>query len=148
MYVPSTRMIISSYDVIFDESFSSELAYTSQPYSEAIAMRPEMRYTPCATSSRKQSDNIITFVQFEEGNILTITRKDAERDDESDDNSIQSQLRSEEEMGAMDSGDESDHDLIYTKIMEDTCDISQFHPSINRRAACYKIRDFISKRQS
>ena len=92
MYVPSTRMIISSYDVIFDESFSSELAYTSQPYSEAIAMRPEMRYTPCATSSREKSGNIIMFVQFEEGNILTKTRNDAESDD---DDSIMPPLLSE-----------------------------------------------------
>ena len=33
VYVLSTRKIISSYDVVFDESFSSELAYTSKPYS-------------------------------------------------------------------------------------------------------------------
>ena len=32
-YVPSTRKIMSSYDVVFDESFSSASAYTSQPYS-------------------------------------------------------------------------------------------------------------------
>ena len=33
VYVPSTRKIISSYDVVFDKSFSSALAYTSRPYS-------------------------------------------------------------------------------------------------------------------
>ena len=33
VYVPITRNIISSYDVVFDESFSSVLAYMSQPYS-------------------------------------------------------------------------------------------------------------------
>ena len=32
LYVPSTRKVISSYDVVFDESFSSALAYTAQPY--------------------------------------------------------------------------------------------------------------------
>ena len=32
VYAPSTRKIISSYDVVFDESFSSALAYTSRPY--------------------------------------------------------------------------------------------------------------------
>ena len=46
VYVPSTRKIISSYDVVFDESFSSVLAYTSQPYSKAMVMRPEVTYTP------------------------------------------------------------------------------------------------------
>ena len=33
VYVPSTRKIISSYNVVFGESFSSALAYTSRPYS-------------------------------------------------------------------------------------------------------------------
>ena len=52
VYVPSTRKIIHSYDVVFDEIFSSALSYTSQYYSEAIAMRPAVTYTPCATSPR------------------------------------------------------------------------------------------------
>ena len=33
VYVPSTRKIISLYDVVFDETFSSALVYMSQPYS-------------------------------------------------------------------------------------------------------------------
>ena len=32
VYVPSTRNIISSYGVVFDEIVSSALAYMSQPY--------------------------------------------------------------------------------------------------------------------
>ena len=32
VYLPSTRKIISSYDVVFDEIFSSALSYTSRPY--------------------------------------------------------------------------------------------------------------------
>ena len=50
VYVPSTRKIISSYDVVFDEFFSSALVYTPQPYSEAMAMRLAVMYTPYATS--------------------------------------------------------------------------------------------------
>ena len=46
VYVPSTRNIVSSYDVVFGESLSSALAYTSQPYSEAMLMHPEVTYTP------------------------------------------------------------------------------------------------------
>ena len=65
VYVPSKRKIISSYDVVFDESFSIALAYTSQPYSEAIVIGPAVTYTPCAKSSREQSGNIITSAQFE-----------------------------------------------------------------------------------
>ena len=50
VYVPSTRNIISSYYVVFDESFSSALAYTSQPYEEAMAVRQAVSCTACATS--------------------------------------------------------------------------------------------------
>ena len=76
VYVPSTRKIISSYDVRFDESFSSALAYTSRPYSEAMSMRPAVTYTPYVTSSKEQTGDVITFAQFEEGNILTENRND------------------------------------------------------------------------
>ena len=61
VYVPSTRNIISSYDVVFDENISSVLAYTSQPYSEAMAMRPSVTYKPCGTSLREQTGDIIMF---------------------------------------------------------------------------------------
>ena len=50
-----------------------------------MAMRPAVTYTPYATSSREQTGVVITFTQFEEGNILTETRNDAESGDESDD---------------------------------------------------------------
>ena len=69
VYVPSLRKIISSYDVVFDESFSRALAYTSQPYSETMVMHPAVIYTPCATFLREQTGDIITFAQFEDGNI-------------------------------------------------------------------------------
>ena len=74
MYVPSTRKIISSYDVVFDVIFSSALTYTLQPCSEAMTIRPAVTYTPCAASLREQTGNIITFAQFEEGNILSKAR--------------------------------------------------------------------------
>ena len=84
MYVPSTRKIISSFDVVFDESFSSALSYKSRPYSEAMAMRPAVMYTPYTTSSKEQTGNVITFTQFEEGIVLTETRNDTESGDKSD----------------------------------------------------------------
>ena len=64
-----------------------------------------MTYTPCDTSSREQTRNIITFTQFEEVNILTQTHNDAESGYESDDDSIIPSLLIKEEMDAMDSGD-------------------------------------------
>ena len=67
--------MISSYDVVFDKKNSSALAYTPQPYSEAMAMRSAVTYTPYGTSSREKTGDINTFAQFEEGNILAKTRK-------------------------------------------------------------------------
>ena len=51
-------------------------------------MRPYVAYTPCATSSREQTGNIITFAQFEEWNLVSKSYNHAEIGDESDDNSI------------------------------------------------------------
>ena len=65
MYIPSTKNIISSYDVVFGESFSSALAYTSRPYSEVMAMRPAVTYTPYATSLKEQTGDASMFTQFE-----------------------------------------------------------------------------------
>ena len=106
MYVTITRKIISLYDVVFYESFSSALAYASKSYSEAMEMHPDVTYTTCATSSREQTGDIITFTQFEEGNIRNKTRDYAEIGDKSNENSILPPLLSEEEMDAMDSGNE------------------------------------------
>ena len=56
-------------------------------------------------------------------------------------------MMSEQDMDAINSGDESDHDLISTGLLEDTRDGSQTHPNVNRREARYKIRDRIRQRQ-
>ena len=42
VYVLYKRNIVYSYDVGFDEMFSSALLYTSQPYAEAMAMQPDV----------------------------------------------------------------------------------------------------------
>ena len=51
VYVPGTMKIIYSYDVVFDDSFSSTVSYTSQPYHEVMAMHPSVSYTPYDKSS-------------------------------------------------------------------------------------------------
>ena len=88
LYVHSTRKVISSYDVVFEKSFSSALSYTSRPYAEAMAMRPTVTYTPYATSSKKQTGDVITFTQLEEGNLISETRNGTEIGDESESESI------------------------------------------------------------
>ena len=75
------------------------------------------------STSRDKNGNITMFTQFEKGNILTKTRNDAESVDESDEKSIMT----------MDSGDESDHDIISTDMLEDISDGSHTRPNVNRR---------------
>ena len=84
VYVPSTRKVIFLYGVMFDESFSSALSYTSRLYAEAMVMRLAVTYTPYATSSKEQTGDVITFAHFEEGNLISETRNDTESGDESD----------------------------------------------------------------
>ena len=145
VYVPSNRKVILSYDVLFDESFSSALSYTSQPYSEAMAIRPAVMYTPYAKSLREQTGNVITFAKFEEGNILTETRNDTESGDEYDNKYI---MMSKQDMENLDSNEKSDHDLISTDMLEDIRDRSQTHTDVNKREACYKIRDRVRQKES
>ena len=45
-------------------------------------------YTPDATSSKEQTGDVITFAQFEEGNLLTETCNYTESGNESDSESI------------------------------------------------------------
>ena len=49
-----------------------------------MVMRPAVTYTLYATSSKEKTGDVIMFAQFEKGNILTETRNDTERGDESD----------------------------------------------------------------
>ena len=108
-------------------------------------MRLAVTYTPYDTTSKEQTDNAITSAQFEEGNILTKTHNDSESGDESNNESI---MMSKQDMDAINYGDESDHDLISTEILEDIRDGSQTHPNVNIREARYKIHDRKKQRQS
>ena len=52
-------------------------------------------------------------------------------------------LLSKEDMDAVDSGDESDHYIISTDMLEDVRDGSQSNLKVNQRESRYKIRDCI-----
>ena len=54
---------------------------------------------------------------------------------------------SEEEMDAMDSGNESDDEPMFMDMLEDIHDSIQYLPNVNRREACYKIHDRIKQSQ-
>ena len=119
VYVPSTRKVILSYNVVFDKSFSSAVSYTSRPYAEAMSMRPAVTYTPYATSSKEQTGDVITFTQFEEGNLISETRNDTESGAESDSESI---MMSEKDMENLDEKVKFDDDLISTETLHDIRD--------------------------
>ena len=61
IYVPITWKIVSSHDVVLDETCSSELAYTPRLYSEALTTQPAVLYILYSTPSREQTENIIKF---------------------------------------------------------------------------------------
>ena len=46
-------------------------------------------------------------------------------------------------MDAINSGDESDNDIISMEMLEDIRDGSQTHPDVNRREARDRVRDLI-----
>ena len=132
VYVPSTRKVISSYDVVFDKGFSSALSYTSRPYAEVMAMRPAVTYTPYATSSKEQTGDVITFAQFKDRDLISETRKNTESGDESDSESI---MMSEKGMENLDETEKFDDDLISTETLHNIREKNQTHLKIDKRGS-------------
>ena len=56
-------------------------------------------------------------------------------------------MMSEQDMEDLNYGDESDHDLISTEILQYIRDGIMNDPNVNRREARYKIYDHIRQRQ-
>ena len=105
------------------------LSYTSRLYAEAMAMHPAGTYTPYATSSKEQTDDVITFAQFEEGNLISETRNDTESDDESNSESI---MMSKKDMENLNETEKFDDDLISTETLHAIRDGNQTHPKIDK----------------
>ena len=80
-------------------------------------------------SSNKQTGDLITFAQFEEGNL------------------IENECNAEEEKSISDY-DDSDGESKSTNIIKDIRDGSQIHPKIGAREARFKIRDLIRQTQN
>ena len=86
-------------------------------------------------------------MQFEDRNLLSEYHNGTESGDKSDGDPTLPTLINEDEIDEMLSGNESDAELMSTDMLEDICDGSQYHPSINMREARYNIRDCIKKIQ-
>ena len=103
-----------------------------------------MTYTPYATSSKEQTGDVITLIQFEEGNLITETRNNTEIGDESDSKPI---MKSEKDMENIDEKEKFDDDLISTETLHDIRDGNQTHLIIDKREARLKIRDHINQKK-
>ena len=123
---------------------SSAFSYTPRRYAEAMVMCPTVTYTPYATSSKEQTGDVITFAQFEEGNLITETRNNTKIDDKSDSDSI---IMSKKDMENIDEKEKFDDDLISTETLHDIRDGNQTHPSIDKREARLEIRDRIREKK-
>ena len=110
-----------------------------------MAMRPTVTYTLYATSSKEQTGDVITFAQFEDGNILPETRNDTESGDESDSESI---MMSKQDMENLDEKEKFDGDLISTETLHDIRDGNRTHPNIDKRVVRLKICDLIKQKKS
>ena len=108
-------------------------------------MHPAVTYTPYATSSKEQTDNVITSAQFEEGNLITENRNDTESGDESDNESI---MMNKQDMENIDEKEKFDDDYISTETLHVIRDRNQTHPNVDKREARHKIRDRIWQRKS
>ena len=76
-------------------------------------MRPAVTYTPYATSSKEQTGDVITFTQFEEGNLLNETRNDTKSDDKYDNEYV---MMSEKDMENIGETEKFDEGLISTEL--------------------------------
>ena len=108
-----------------------------------MSVRLDLSYTPYATSLREQTGDIITFSQFEQGNLLSETFDDTLSGDKSDVYPIMSPLIRKEEMDVMDSGNDYDDEPMSMEMLEDIYDSRKSHPIVNRRKARYKLCDCI-----
>ena len=111
---------------------------------EAMEMRPTVTYTLYATSAKEKTGNVITFAQFEEGNLITETRNNTESDDKY---YSESTMMSEKDMENLDEKERFDDDLISTETLHDIRDRNQTHPSIDKREARLEIRDRIKQKK-
>ena len=109
-----------------------------------MAMRPAVTYTQYATSSKEQTGNVITFAQFEEGDLWTETSNNTESGDESD---SKSNMMSEQDMENLDGKEKFDDDHISTETLHDIHDGNQTHPNIDKREARLKKCDRIKQKK-
>ena len=128
--------IFSPHGVVFGKTFSSALAYTSRPFSEALKKQPEVLYIPFAISSHEQTGGIITFAQFEERDLVVNERNVSENESISD------------SIDESSTDNDSDDGYISMNFLKDIQYGNYVHQYINTRDTRLKIHDRIRKTQN
>ena len=134
--VPITRKIVSSNDIVFDETFSSASTYTPHPYSEEAVTQPAILLIPYDISSHEKTGDIITFAQFEEGDLLENEQKLVE------DELVTASI---DDSSAYDN---SDDESISMDTLKDIQDRNHVHPNISARDAIFIMHEQIGQAQS
>ena len=57
-------------------------------------------------------------------------------------------MMSKQDMENLDSNEKSDHDIMFTEMLEDIRDGSQTHANVNKKETRYKIRDHVRQKES
>ena len=108
----------------------------SRLYLEAFDIWSAVSYICYATSSHEQTGDIITFAQFEEGNLV-----ENEHNIEEDKSTLSS-------IDELSTDDYSDDVSISKNTVEEIWDGSQIHPVTNARDTRLKIHDCIKQTKS
>ena len=96
-------------------------------------MLPSVLYIPYAKSSHEHTGDIITFAQFEDGDLVE-NGCNAEEDESISDS-----------IDELSTDDESEDRSMSTNALKDNRYVSQIHPDINARYARLKICERIRK---
>ena len=97
------------------------------------------------SSSKEQTGDVITFAQFEEGNLLTETHNNKEIGDKSDSESI---MMKKQDMENLYEKENSDDNHMSTETLHDIRDRNQTHTNVDKREARRKISNRINQRKS
>ncbi len=87
LYIPSTRQIVISGDVICDETFASTVTETWRPFHDALAFRSIASFIPDSYTVLEHTGDLL--FQFEEGNATAHNNQTATTSPFEEDSSIQ-----------------------------------------------------------
>jgi len=87
VFVPSTRQIVVSGDVVFDETFYCAIATTWRPFHDSLALRPISSNAPTGDMTVEETGTIDdVFPSLQEGTLPNFTADEEDSDTDASDN--------------------------------------------------------------